>query len=290
MAIRLEDELPAGRVIPADADYPDGSYKDEAIPEVSNDGSPITADVKNSKEGFFQALLIAAGITPSGVPDTVLASDYKDALDTLFSIQAQTTHNMASDADYTLTASQAQKAIIEITDTGPVLTGAVNIIVPDDARVWIVDNSTAQILTFKTLAGSGVAIAAGVKTTVYSNGTNVVEEAPESGSWNPVYTSSIGSLTTVTTTNATYQKVGNRYHINLIFTLTDIGTGAGRIDITGLPAAPANTGAGTGANDSAGFALWVTHTAAQDIRVLKYDASTAIINGNILSLYVSFEA
>jgi hypothetical protein len=91
-------------------------------------------------------------------------------------IQAQTTHNMASDADYTLTTSQAQKAIIKITDTGPVLTTGRNIIVPDAARAWIVDNSTAQILTLKTSAGTGVAVAAGVKTTVYSDGTNVVTE------------------------------------------------------------------------------------------------------------------
>lgn len=91
-------------------------------------------------------------------------------------IQAQLTHNMASDADYTLSASEAQKAIIKITDTGALLTTGRNIIVPDAARVWVVDNQTAQILTPKTSAGTGVAVAAGVKTTVYSDGTNVVTE------------------------------------------------------------------------------------------------------------------
>lgn len=80
MALRIEDELPLGRFIPADADYPDGSYKDETIPKVSNDGSPITARLKNSTQAFFQGLMIRAGITPSGVPDTVLVSDYLDAL------------------------------------------------------------------------------------------------------------------------------------------------------------------------------------------------------------------
>jgi hypothetical protein len=88
-------------------------------------------------------------------------------------IQAQTTHNMASDADYTLTTSQAQKAIIKITDTGVVLTTGRNIIVPDAAREWTVVNDTAETLTFKTLAGTGVAVLAGASDALKSDGANV---------------------------------------------------------------------------------------------------------------------
>lgn len=80
MAIRLEDEYPAGRINPADASYPAGSIKNEVTPGVSNDGTPLDELWGNDREGFYQALLNAASIAASGVPDTVLLSDYMSSL------------------------------------------------------------------------------------------------------------------------------------------------------------------------------------------------------------------
>jgi hypothetical protein len=81
MALNLETEYP-GRSTPADADYPYGSGKNKVSPV--DLGTPVEKSWLNDIYGFLQALLVGAGITPSGVPDTVLASDYLDAANKLF--------------------------------------------------------------------------------------------------------------------------------------------------------------------------------------------------------------
>lgn len=84
-------------------------------------------------------------------------------------------HNIATDADYTLTADQNQYGTITITDTGVVLNGGVNIIVNTDEHTYVLVNDTAQTLTVKTLAGTGIAIAAGEAKQLRNDGTNVIE-------------------------------------------------------------------------------------------------------------------
>lgn len=83
-------------------------------------------------------------------------------------------HNMAGDADYSLTAGQQRNIILAITDTSPVLTAARNIIVPTENRIWWFENLTAQNLVVKTAAGSGVTVPSGNRALLASNGTNVV--------------------------------------------------------------------------------------------------------------------
>jgi hypothetical protein len=79
-AIRIEDEY--SDATPANADYPEGSFKNETTPGAL-DGTPFEKKWPNDIYGFFQKLLDVADITPSGDPDTVLASDYYDALITI---------------------------------------------------------------------------------------------------------------------------------------------------------------------------------------------------------------
>lgn len=78
MAINPENEYP-GRIEPSSADYPYGAARDESI-EGAEDGTPVQVNWFKDLQGFFQALLTRAEIVPSGDPDTVLASDYMDAL------------------------------------------------------------------------------------------------------------------------------------------------------------------------------------------------------------------
>lgn len=78
MAINPENEYP-GRIEPSSASYPYGAIRDESI-EGAEDGTPLQQSWARDIQGFFQSLLSRAGITPSGDPDTVLASDYMDAL------------------------------------------------------------------------------------------------------------------------------------------------------------------------------------------------------------------
>ena len=85
-------------------------------------------------------------------------------------------HDMASDADYTLltVSNEHINLYLQIDDTGVVLTAARNIILPNNRQIHIAFNNTAQTLTFKTVAGSGVAVQAGSRDIIYTDGTDVV--------------------------------------------------------------------------------------------------------------------
>lgn len=67
------------RVNPADANYPFGSLKDNTSPG-ANDGTPLTAVWGNDFEGFRQAAMIEAGVTPSGLQDTAQDSQLLEAV------------------------------------------------------------------------------------------------------------------------------------------------------------------------------------------------------------------
>lgn len=84
------------------------------------------------------------------------------------------TINFPSDADLTLTADQAMNQVIDLTDTGTVLTAGRNVIFPTEKRTYTVHNATAQTLTVKTAAGTGVDVPTGMRGSVYCDGTDVL--------------------------------------------------------------------------------------------------------------------
>lgn len=81
MSLKLNERYP-GRMNNPSADYPQGSFKNRTTPD-AKDGSYLEKDWANDKEGFFQSLLSAAGITASGTVDKVGASQFFDALQQL---------------------------------------------------------------------------------------------------------------------------------------------------------------------------------------------------------------
>lgn len=116
-------------------------------------------------------------ISASQAQKEVTANEAFDILDG--AVGGLFTKNMASDADYTLATTgtppfEWQRAAVKITDTGPVLTTGRNIIVPAEAKAYIFINATAQTLTLKTSAGSGIAVATTKTALLYCDGTNVV--------------------------------------------------------------------------------------------------------------------
>ena len=77
------------------------------------------------------------------------------------------THNMASDAAYTLATTGSepfewQYGVIRITDTSSphTLTGGVDIIFPTYPVVFMFRNDTAEILTVKKSCGTGIQVGA----------------------------------------------------------------------------------------------------------------------------------
>lgn len=65
--------------IATDANYPHGKARNLTV-EGDGSGTPFEQAWVNDLWGFQQALLAAAGITPSGTPDRVGASQYLDAI------------------------------------------------------------------------------------------------------------------------------------------------------------------------------------------------------------------
>lgn len=68
-------------------------------------------------------------------------------------------------------SDQARQAIIQLIGAP---TTPLNLICPALSKVYLVVNSTAQIITIKTATGTGVAVSAGQNQQVYCDGTNVV--------------------------------------------------------------------------------------------------------------------
>jgi hypothetical protein len=86
----------------------------------------------------------------------------------------EVTHDITSDADYTLTAAQNFYKRIKITDTNPFLTTGINIIVNSIEREFVFENDSLQTLTVKTSAGTGIAVTAGSIVALRCDGTDVV--------------------------------------------------------------------------------------------------------------------
>lgn len=78
MAIIPETEFP-GKIIAGNANYPYGQARDITTPS-DGTGTPLRASLVNDIFGFLQATLIKGGVTPSGAPDTAVASQYLTAL------------------------------------------------------------------------------------------------------------------------------------------------------------------------------------------------------------------
>jgi hypothetical protein len=91
------------------------------------------------------------------------------------------THDMTSDANYTLTDEENNYGKIIITDTSVFLTISRNIIVSDEQKDFIAENNTLQTLTFKTSGGTGIAVAAGAKVWLMCDGTDVIEAVDVTG-------------------------------------------------------------------------------------------------------------
>jgi hypothetical protein len=95
MAIRFEDEYVNST--PADANYPEGSAKNTSTP-TATDGSPLEKAWVNDIQGLLQKLIDVAGITPSGVADTVPASDYFKSLSNMVAVGSYAIDTGAVDA------------------------------------------------------------------------------------------------------------------------------------------------------------------------------------------------
>lgn len=177
--IRPIDAYP-GKVATPTTEYPDGKAQNITSPG-DGTGTPWEAKLVNDLFGFQQFITAKAGITPNGTPDNATASQQFDALWKLLNARPLT-FNLTVDANYTLTADQNLYGNLTITDTGVVLTAGRDIIVDTVGRLFLFTNSTAQPLTVKTAAGTGVAVAAGASAALVCDETDVLSFTDFAGS------------------------------------------------------------------------------------------------------------
>ncbi len=90
--------------------------------------------------------------------------------------------NITTDANYTAIPSDYIADIMEFTDTGVVLTGNIDIDLPNvSGYEWTVFNNVgaSRILTFKVNGQTGVPVADGKKAIIYCDGTDIVRATPD---------------------------------------------------------------------------------------------------------------
>lgn len=80
MPIKPNQEFGEANTTPASPEYPNGAYKNETVPNVSQDGTPMTAKILNDKLGADEALYADVGMTPTNVADTAQSSQKLEAL------------------------------------------------------------------------------------------------------------------------------------------------------------------------------------------------------------------
>jgi hypothetical protein len=113
----------------------------------------------------------------------VTANEGFDILDE--GLAGQLTHDMASDANYTLDTSEPDKEhenlVLHITDTSVNLTTTRDIILPDSKQLHVAWNATAQTLRFKTASGTAYSVAAGDVRLFYIDSSNDAQAVSDDG-------------------------------------------------------------------------------------------------------------
>jgi hypothetical protein len=121
---------------------------------------------------FIQLMTTGENLTTWGnITNINLGTAFEEAL-------AETTTVTFASAEYTLTtpSTNATSPARHLRlDLGGTSGGAQNLIVPTWQKSYVVNNGTADTITVKTSAGTGIAVPSGKTMWVYADGTNVVD-------------------------------------------------------------------------------------------------------------------
>ena len=154
------------------AGYPLGKARDVGPPGSGN-GTPYTALLHNDVFGFQQALLAAAGLVPTGTPDKVGASQYLQALQTLFAAGAPDVTNFTRTVNqYDLTA--ASPILAPLIDTTMPANGVLVTVGPTGSGASVIwtamDVLPLDAAVLEVNVASRLTFAAGAETTAIPEG------------------------------------------------------------------------------------------------------------------------
>ena len=119
--------------------------------------------------------------------------------------------------------------------------------------------------------------------------TSELLDGYEEGTWTPTLTSQGGTITSATTTNPSYTKIGNIVRFQLRIDIVDAGSGTGWLKVT-LPFAPTNDSWAASGSETAtvGYACEVIGTSTL-LYIRKYDYTTVILDGHVLRIAGTYE-
>jgi len=151
------------------------------------------------------------------------------------------------------------------------------------------DNVDTPLLS---VTKAGVAeVKAGIKfpaAQVPSANANTLDDYEE-GTWTPTVASQFGTLTTVTVGNfaqaSRYTKIGRVVSFYCAFTITDAGTGTGRLTVSGLPfSVDVQYSPIVAGNPSTGYSGFGQLSGTTIVGIEKYDRTQLFTNGGIITI------
>ena len=113
----------------------------------------------------------------------------------------------------------------------------------------------------------------------------------EEGTWTPTISSGTGTITSYAVYSAKYTKIGRIVFITLQFAVTNNGTGASWLFVTGLPFTCAVATPGNTYNQSTGYVgSFSVNTSATDAYITDYAGGYPIATGQTLQATVFYNA
>jgi hypothetical protein len=130
------------------------------------------AGVVSKNTTAFTAGSVPLYTVTTGTGTVTSYTDHREA-QVSHGVEGRLSLSVAGSSNVTLTAGQARNSILNFTG---ILTGSINVVVPNGPQQWTVSNNTtgAFTLTVKTSAGTGVAVTQASTVRLVADGTNVV--------------------------------------------------------------------------------------------------------------------
>ena len=120
-------------------------------------------------------------------------------------------------------------------------------------------------------------------------GTSEILSDYEQGTWTPTITASAGTITSSVVYSAQYTKIGRSVTLNLLFAITDNGTGSGSISIAGAPYTASFATAGAIYNSSTGV-MGSASLTSTTMTLATYSYAYPAATGQTLQLSITYIA
>ena len=151
-----------------------------------------------------------------------------------------------------------------------------------------------NIITFPQANGSFVQTGSSGAVVLDSGANTSMALGQESGSWSPTASFATGTISSVSFQSATYIRQNNKVFASVYIQLTDSGTGAGELAISGLPY-PSKTGSPVGVLGSEQYSNhkmisgFLPGGSSSVYRILYFDGTSVASSGTRHDFLVTFE-